>query len=61
MRKAKGDEGKPVAEAPAKGPVEKASAKPKSAKPVKDAAGAKAPEAKAEAKPKAKAPAKKKA
>ena len=59
--KAKTDEGKPVAEAPAKGPVEKASAKPKSAKPVKDAAGAKAPEAKAEAKPKAKAPAKKKA
>jgi len=59
--KVKADEGKPVAEAPAKGPVEKASAKPKSAKPVKDAAGAKAPEAKAEAKPKAKAPAKKKA
>jgi trigger factor len=50
-----------VAEAPAKGPVEKAAAKPKPAKPVKDGAGAKAPEAKAEAKPAAKkAPAKKK-
>jgi trigger factor len=49
-----------VAEEPAKGPVEKASAKPKPAKPVKEAAGAKAPAAKAEAKPKAKkAPAKK--
>jgi len=58
--KAKANEDKPVAEAPAKGPVEKASAKPKPAKPVKDAAGAKAPEAKAEPKPKAKAPAKKK-
>ena len=53
-------EDKAVAEEPAKGPVEKASAKPKPAKPVKDAAPAKAPEAKSEAKPKAKrAPAKK--
>jgi trigger factor len=50
------DEDKLVAEEPAKGPVEKASAKPKPAKPVKDGAGAKAPAAKAEAK---KAPAKK--
>ena len=58
--KAKADEDKPVAQAPAKGPVDKAPAKPKPAKPVKDAAGAKAPEAKAETKPKAKAPAKKK-
>ena len=61
--KAKKDE--PVAEAPAKGPVEKAMAKPKAAKPVKDAAPAKAPAAKAatksETKPAAKkAPAKKK-
>ena len=57
------DEDKLVAEAPAKGPVEKASAKPKPAKPVKDAPSAKAPaaKAKAEAKPvaKAKKPAKK--
>ena len=55
-------EAKPQPEAPAKGPVEKASAKPKAAKPVKDGAGAKAPTAKkAEAKPAAKkAPAKKK-
>jgi trigger factor len=53
-------EAKPVPEEPAKGPVEKASAKPKPAKPLKDAPGAKAPEAKAEtrAAPK-KAPAKK--
>jgi trigger factor len=61
-KKAK-DEDKLVAAEPAKGPVEKASAKPKPAKPVKDAAGAKAPkaEAKAEVKPAAKkAPAKKK-
>ena len=58
--KAKADEDKPVAQAPAKGPVDKAPAKPKPAKPVKDAAGAKAPEAKAEAKPKTKTPAKKK-
>jgi trigger factor len=48
------------AEKPAKGPVEKAEAKPKAAKPVKDAAPAKAPEAKAaEKKPAAKKPAKK--
>ena len=52
-------EEKLVAEAPAKGPVETVSAKPKPAKPVKDGAGRKAPEAKAEAKPKAKKPAKK--
>ena len=53
-------EDKPVVEEPAKGALEKASAKPKPAKPVKDAAPAKAPEAKSEAKPKAKrAPAKK--
>jgi trigger factor len=45
------DEDKLVAEEPAKGPVEKAAAKPKPAKPVKDAAAAKAPAAKAEAKP----------
>ena len=57
--KAKGED-ELVAEKPAKGAVEKASAKPKPAKPVKDAAGAKAPEAKAEAKPAKKAPAKKK-
>jgi trigger factor len=51
---------KPIPEEPAKGPVEKASAKPKPAKPLKDAPAAKAPEAKAEGKPKAKkAPAKK--
>jgi trigger factor len=54
------DEDKLVAEEPAKGPVEKASAKPKPAKPVKDAAAAKAPEAKAEAKPAKKAAPKKK-
>jgi trigger factor len=54
------DEDKLVAEEPAKGPVEKASAKPKPAKPVKEAAGAKAPEAKAEAKPAKKAAPKKK-
>ncbi len=41
------DDDKLVAEAPAKGPVEKASAKPKPAKPVKDAPAAKAPAAKA--------------
>jgi trigger factor len=58
--KAKADEDKLVAEEPAKGPVEKASAKPKPAKPLKDAPAAKAPEAKAEPKPKTKkAPAKK--
>jgi trigger factor len=51
---------KPIPEEPAKGPVEKASAKPKPVKPLKDAPAAKAPEAKAEGKPKAKkAPAKK--
>jgi trigger factor len=54
------DEDKLVAEEPAKGPVEKASAKPKPAKPVKDAAAAKATEEKAEAKPAKKASAKKK-
>lgn len=55
------DEPKPQPEEPAKGPVEKASAKPKPAKPLKEAAGAKAPETKAEAKKPAakKAPAKK--
>jgi trigger factor len=58
--KAKAAEDKLVAEEPAKGPVEKASAKPKPAKPVKDAPAAKAAEAKTDAKPKAKkAPAKK--
>jgi trigger factor len=58
--KAKAAEDKLVAEEPAKGPVEKASAKPKPAKPVKDAPAAKAAEAKTEATPKArKAPAKK--
>jgi trigger factor len=58
------DEDKLVAEEPAKGPVEKASAKPKPAKPLKDAPAAKAPDAKAKAaKPAAKAekPAAKKA
>ena len=49
--KAKKAEAKPVPEEPAKGPVEKASAKAKPAKPLKDAPGAKAPTAKAEAKP----------
>ena len=45
-----------VAEEPAKGPVEKASAKPKPAKPLKDEpAPAKAPQAKAEAKAEAEA------
>jgi trigger factor len=47
---------KAKADAPAKGPVEKASAKPKAAKPVKDGAGVKPATAKAKAK---KAPAKK--
>jgi trigger factor len=47
--KAAKDEDQLVAEEPAKGPVETASAKPKPAKPVKDAAGAKA--ARAEDKP----------
>jgi trigger factor len=54
-------EAKLIAEEPAKGPVEKASAKPKPAKPLKDSAGSKPPAAKAQAKPAAKkAPAKKK-
>jgi trigger factor len=49
-----------VRDEPAKGPVEKVSAKPKPAKPLKDGPGRKAPQAKAEAKPAAKkAPAKK--
>jgi trigger factor len=49
-----------VKDEPAKGPVEKASAKPKPAKPLKDAPGSKAPQAKVDAKPAAKkAPAKK--
>ncbi len=55
------DAGKAVAEEPAKGPVEKASAKPKAAKPVKDEPAKKAPAAKAEAKPAAKKAAPKKA
>jgi len=50
----------PVPEKPLKGPVEKASGKPRPAKPVKDGAGGKPPAAKAEGgKPAAKAPAKK--
>jgi trigger factor len=49
------DEDKLVAAEPVKGPVEKASARPKPAKPVKDAPAAKAPAAKAAAKPAAKA------
>ena len=58
------DEDKLVAEEPAKGAVEKASAKPKPAKPLKDEPGRKAPQAKAAAKPESapkakKAPAKK--
>ena len=64
--KGKGEQ-KLVADAPAKGPVEKASASPKPAKPVKDGAGRKAPAAKAarsadkaDLKPTKKAPAKKK-
>jgi trigger factor len=52
-KKAKAED-KPHAEAPAKGPVEKGSAKPKPAKPLKEAAGGKASEANAEAKPAAK-------
>jgi trigger factor len=47
-------EPKPHPEEPAKGQVEKASGKPKPAKPLKDAPGAKAPETKAAAKPAAK-------
>jgi trigger factor len=50
-KKASAKKAEPKPEEPAKGPVEKASAKPKPAKPVKDGAGAKAPAAKAEAKP----------
>jgi trigger factor len=58
--KAKDDDtDKLVAEEPAKGPVEKASAKPKPAKPLKDEPGRKAPAAKAEAKADPKAAAKK--
>jgi trigger factor len=53
------DRDKLVAEEPAKGPVEKASAKPKPAKPLKDEPGRKAPAAKAEAKADPKAAAKK--
>ena len=53
-------ESKPQPEAPAKGPVEKSSAKPKPAKPLKDAPAAKAPEAKAKSKPAASKPAAKK-
>ncbi|HEX6660456.1 MAG TPA: trigger factor [Sphingomicrobium sp.] len=53
--------GKPEAKAqpeePAKGPVKKATGKPKAAKPLKDGAGAKAPEAKAPTKPAAQKPA----
>src|SRR6185369_1305460 len=49
-------EAKAQPEEPAKGPVKKASDKPKAAKPLKDGAGAKAPEAKA---PTKQAPAKK--
>jgi len=45
------DEDKLLAAEPAKGPVEKAAAKPKPAKPLKDGPGRKAPAAKAEAKP----------
>jgi trigger factor len=54
-----GDTDKLVAEEPAKGPVEKASAQPKPAKPLKDESGRKAPAAKAEAKADPKAAAKK--
>ena len=43
-----------VIDEPAKGPVEKASAKPKAAKPLKDEPARKAPQPKAEAKPAAK-------
>lgn len=54
------DEDRLVLDEPSKGPVEKASGKPKPAKPLKDAPGRKAPQAKAEAKPAAKkAPTKK--
>ncbi|MFL6721947.1 MAG: trigger factor [Sphingomonas sp.] len=50
------DEDRLVLNEPAKGPVEKASAKPTPAKPVKDEPGRKAPQPKAEAKAAAKAP-----
>jgi trigger factor len=50
-KKASAKKAEPRPEEPAKGPVEKASAKPKPAKPVKDGAGAKAPATKAAAKP----------
>jgi trigger factor len=50
-KKAKPEE-KPIAEEPAKGPVEKASAKPKPAKPLKEAAGAKAEQKPKKAPPK---------
>jgi trigger factor len=53
-------EDKPEPEEPAKGPVEKASGKPKPAKPLKDEPGSKAPQAKAEAKRAAKKAAAKK-
>ncbi len=53
-------EDKLVAEEPAKGPVEKSSAKPKAAKPVKEAAGAKAPEPKPASESAAKKPPSKK-
>ena len=56
--KAAAKKAKPEPEEPAKGPVDKASARPKPAKPLKEGAGAKAPEAKAKPAPK-KAPAKK--
>jgi trigger factor len=52
--KAAKDEDKLVAEEPAKGAVEKASAKPKPAKPLKDGPARKAAQPKAEAKPAAK-------
>jgi trigger factor len=52
--KAAKDEDKLVAEEPAKGAVEKASAKPKPAKPLKDEPGKKPAQPKAQAKPAAK-------
>jgi trigger factor len=59
-RAAAKEEDRLVADEPAKGPVEKAAAKPKPAKPLKDGPGRKAPAAKAEAEASAK-PATKKA
>ena len=53
--KAAKEEDKLVAEEPAKGAVEKSSAKPKPAKPLKDGAGSKGPDAKAKPEPKTKA------